>query len=49
MCSQEQEVWDTMCVARNLDMAADQVENEANAGGDVGDDVGNKDHVEEAV
>ena len=30
-------------------MAADQVGNDANVGGDVGDDVGNEDREEEAV
>ena len=30
-------------------MAADQVDNDANVGGDVGDDVGNEDREEEAV
>ena len=30
-------------------MAADQVDNDGNIGGDVGDDVGNKDREEEAV
>lgn len=43
------EEWDAMCAARNLDMAADQVDNDANVGGDVGDDVGNEDREEEAV
>ena len=43
------EEWDAMCAARNIDMLADQVDNEANVGGDVGDDVGNKDGEEEAV
>ncbi len=43
------EEWDAMCAARNLDMVADQVDNDANVGGDVGDDVGNKDREEEAV
>ena len=36
------EEWDAMCAARNLDMAADQVDNDANVGGKVGDDVGNE-------
>ena len=43
------EEWDAMCAARNLDMAVDQVDNDANVGGDVGDDVGNEDEEEEAV
>ena len=38
-----------MCAARNLDMAADQVDNEASIGSDVGNDVGNEDREEEAV
>ena len=44
-----QEEWDTICASRNVDTAADQVDNEANVSNDVGDNIDNNVGAEQAI
>ncbi len=44
-----QEEWDAMCASRNVDTAADQVDNEANVSNDVGDNIDNDVGAKQAI
>ena len=44
-----QEEWDAMCASRNVDTAADQVDDEANVSNDVGDNIDNNFGAEQAI
>ena len=49
MCQYVTEEWDAMCASRNVDTAADQVDNEANVSNDVGDNIDNDVGAKQAI